>query len=544
MRGIVRELSATQQALELSTQALREMATTQGSLASISRAIAAINTEVQNHLLELSRTTADLLDDTEALKRTGAGLQKGLTRVRMSSAKSLYQTLAHQLRGIARRADKKIRLVTSGEDTEFDKTVAARITDPLIQLLRNAVAHGIESADERIAAGKNPVGEIRIAAHQEGSLIALQLSDDGAGIDPAALRQRFIEAGRWSRTKAELASDEDVLLAIFDAGVSTRDTADQLAGRGVGLDAVRETIARLGGEIRMTSTPGKGTSFTMRLPVSTAVSHAMLFKLYRSVYALPQLHVIETAQVECWDDEIPSHIEVREGTIPLLHLQSVLGSQSPVAMPTLPAIVVGYAGRQFAITCDKVIGPREIVVKDLGPLLSPLPLYGGATLSGSGKVQLILDPAALTRLAYPDMQSGAEPTDEELATTFGEDSVSMIFHRALVADDSRSIREATTTILVEAGYLVDTAEDGVVAWQMLGESHYDLVITDIEMPHLDGFALIERMRGDLRLADKPVVIMTSRTLDADRQRAQRLAVRSFVNKPITRRKLFEALKSL
>jgi chemosensory pili system protein ChpA (sensor histidine kinase/response regulator) len=263
------------------------------------------------------------------------------------------------------------------------------------------------------------------------------------------------------------------------------------------------------------------------------------------VYAVPYVHVIETAQVVCWDDDVPEHIEVREGTIPLIHLQSLLGMHAPVAMPTLPAIVIGYAGRQFAITCDKVIGPREIVVKELGPLLSPLPLYGGATLSGSGKVQLILDTAVLMQQAYPELQAQAELSDEELATSFGaDDSVSMIFHRALVVDDSRAIREATTAILVEAGYLVDTAEDGARAWKLLSEGHYDLVVTDIEMPRLDGFGLIRRMRGDIRLADKPVVVMTARAAAEDVDRVTALGVRSFVHKPVTRRKLFEALKRL
>lgn len=545
VRTITRELENSHEALQVSTLAVRELGEHNRELGAIASAMDAISARITSSLLELQRATANLLDDADALNRTSATLQNGLIRVRMSSAKALFQTLGRQLRTTARRANKKIRLLASGEDTEFDKTVVERITDPLIQLVRNAVAHGIESADERIAAGKSPIGELRILARQEGNLVVLQLSDDGAGIDPDALRERFVAAGRWSRQKAELSSDEEVLHAIFDAGVSTRDEADPLAGHGVGLDATRDTIARLGGEIRMTSTPGKGTSFTIRLPVSTAVSHAMLFKLYRDVYAIPQLHVVETAQVDCWDEQFPTHLEVREGQIPLLHLQQLLNARSPVEMPTLPVIVVAYAGRQFALTCDKVVGPRDIVVKDLGPLLSPLPLYSGATLSGSGKVQLILDVAALTRLAYPDMQSDTEPDDEQLATTFdSEDSVSVVFHRALVAEDSRSIREAVSRILVDAGYIVDAAEDGARAWHLLSEGRYDLVVTDIEMPELDGFELIERMRRDRRLADKPVVVMTSRTHPADRQRARDLAVRSFIAKPVTRRKIFEALKAV
>jgi chemosensory pili system protein ChpA (sensor histidine kinase/response regulator) len=328
--------------------------------------------------------------------------------------------------------------------------------------------------------------------------------------------------------------------------VSTRDQADQLAGRGVGLDTVRETIARLGGEIRTISTPGKGTRFTMRLPVSTAVSHALLFKVYRDVYALPYVHVVETVQVERVEvdgrDEVPAYLMLRGDRTPLVCLQDVLESQSPVEMPVMPAIVMEYAGLRLAITCDKVVGPREIVVKELGPLLAPLPLYAGATISGSGKVQLILDPAALARLAYPDSQPAAAPARPPPVSP--DDTQSLTFSRALVVDDSPAIREAMLRILTSSGYVVDCADSGASAWSLVSRVHYDLVVTDLEMPELDGFGLIERIRGDARLTHMPVIIVSSRDEPGHRERARQLAVKSFVQKPVTPRKLQDALKAL
>ncbi len=505
------------------------------------RAIAADLAECST---QMQRATAGLLDDADALRRTTADLQTGLTRVRMSSAKSLFQTLSRQLRTIARSAAKKVRLTTIGADTEFDKIVAVRITDPLIQLLRNAVAHGIEKESVRVAAGKSPQGEIRIEARQEGRLVVIEVSDDGHGIDPDALRRRFVAAGRWSATKAELASDEDVLHALFDAGVSTRDEADQLAGRGVGLDTVRETIARLGGEVRMTSTPGRGTRFTIRLPVSMAISHALLFTVYRDVYAVPYVHVIETVQVERDGDDVPPYLHGRSGRIPVIHLQEVLESDSPVEMPLMPAIIIEYAGRRLALTCDKVMGPREIVVKELGPLLSPLPLYAGATIGSSGKVQLILDPAVLARLAYSDSQPIPIPSAAPVSELSMEDSQAVDCGRALIADDSHAIREAMTSILSSAGYIVDVAEDGNEAWVMISALRYDLLITDLEMPNLDGFGLIERIRRDVRLSLIPIIVMSSRDDEANRERAHQLAVAQFVAKPLTRKKIFNALKAI
>lgn len=511
--------------------------------AELARALGQVEAELAERLTELARASAALLDDADALRQTSAALQDGLTRVRMLKARALFQQLAPPLRTIARGEGKRVRLVTAGEDTEFDKTVAERITDPLIQILRNAVAHGIEPADVRTEAGKDPEGEIRISVRQERGLVVLEVADDGAGIDPATLRQRLIASGRWTRSRAEMATDEDVLRSIFEAGVSTREHADRLAGRGVGLDAVRETIARLGGEVRMTSTPGEGTIFTMRLPVSAAVSQALLFKVHGHVYAIPNVHVIETAYAELDGDRLPSALAVRDERIPLLSLHQVLGGGA-VTVRSVPAVVVEFAGRRFAVSCDKIVGPREIVVKQLGPLLAPLPLYAGATISGSGKVQLILDPASLARIAYPGSKSSATPSPVPPSASgpaIAPAAALARAGRALVADDSRAIREAMTQILASAGYIVDVAEDGARAWQMVRELRYELVVTDMEMPELDGLGLIEHIRRDAELQALPVVVITSRGSGDTRARAEQLGIQGFVFKPITRRKILDAL---
>jgi hypothetical protein len=248
------------------------------------------------------------------------------------------------------------------------------------------MAHGIEPAAERIAAGKPPIGTISLAARQEGDAVFLEVGDDGAGIDPGQVRASLIGAGRLEPEAAAAASDEQIVAAIFEAGVSTRDAADELAGRGVGLDVVRENIARLGGDITVASTPGAGTRFTVRLPLTTAISQAFLFKVAGQVYALPNVHIVDT-----------------DGDMPVVSLHKVLGVEAtaPGDGRKLPVIGLEFAGRRLAATCDKLIGPREIVVKSLGPLLAPIGLFAGGTISGAGKVQLILDPAALVELAYP-----------------------------------------------------------------------------------------------------------------------------------------------
>ncbi len=532
LRTLTRDLGRARQALRDDTGGVRA-ATTETQRAAIEDRLHTVEGQIAALTTQLAQTTAALLDETEAMRRNLGELQRGLTRVRMQTARALFAQLARALRAAARTAGAKVELRTRGEDTEFDKAVAERVTDPLIQLLRNAVVHGIEPPAERVLRGKSATGTIRVHARQEGNLVVIEVADDGRGVDVKKLRERFVESGRWSRARAELASDDDVLHALFDPGVSSRDEADELSGRGIGLDLVRETIARLGGEVRMTSTPGRGTTFTLRLPVSTAVSQAMLFKVHGQVYALPNTQVVDTAFVEASATTWPPG----PGGAPVVRLEHLLAIPSatlPEPAPARrPAVVLAYADQRLVCTVDKVVGPREIVVKQLGPLLSPLPLFAGATISGSGKVQLILDPAALVRAAYPERAlasaTATDPAPEALAG------------RALVVDDSRAIREALTSMLAREGWIVDVAEDGTRALALVDQLPYDLIVTDLEMPRMGGFELIDRLRAEPRTRATPVVIVSSRVTPDTRRRARELAVKGLIAKPLTRRKLLEVL---
>ena len=490
-------------------------------------ALVAAEGELASQAALLSQTTAALLDEIEALRRTIGQLQQGLTRIRMGPARDLMTHAARTLRALRRATGVHVELRTLGEETEFDKAVAEQLVDPITQLLRNAVAHGVEPPAERAARGKPATATITIRARQDGNLLVLEVSDDGRGIDTAALRERLVATGRWSQTRAQLANDTEILDALLGTGVSIRGDADELAGRGIGIGLVRETVSKLGGEVKVSSMPGRGTTFSLRLPLSTALAQAMLFKVGGQVYAIPNVHVVETTTVEPG-----AHVAtVKHEQLPVLRLEALLGHGT--ATDRRPGVVVSFAGKSLVCTVDKIVGPREIIIKPLGPLLAPLTLYAGATISGSGKVQLILDPAQLVRRAHPDA-----PTEAMSAL----DSAPVVLAgRALVVDDSRAIREAMTSMLGREGWIVDVAEDGARALQMTRQLRYDLVVTDLEMPELGGFDLIARLRKDERFKTTPIVIITSRANPEHRRRARELGVRALVAKPITRRKLLEAL---
>jgi chemotaxis protein histidine kinase CheA len=521
LRTLARDLARTR-------QNLRDAIGADSGRVPVRSGIGEAESELASQAALLSQTTAALLDEIEALRRTIGELQRGLVKIRMESARNLMTHAARTLRALRRATGVRVELKTIGEDTEFDKAVAEQLVDPITQLLRNAVAHGIESADERAVQGKPPTATVTIRARQDGNLLVLEVSDDGRGVDIEALRERLIATGRWTQARAQLATDADVLDAL-GTGVSVRGDADELAGRGIGMDLVRQTIARLGGEVKVTSAAGRGTTFAMRLPLSTSLAQAMLFKVGGQVYAIPAVHVTETSVVEAG----ASTATVRGEQVPVLRLESLLGQS--VGSERRPGVAVTFAGKTLVCTVDKVVGPREIIIKPLGPLLAPLTLYAAATISGSGKVQLILDPAQLVRRVYPDAPG------EGLGEAANQPV--MLAGRALVVDDSRAIREAMTSMLGREGWIVDVAEDGARALQMTRQLKYDLVVTDLEMPELGGFDLIARLRKDDRFRTTPIVIISSRVSPEHRRRARELGVRALVAKPITRRKLLEALST-
>ncbi|HTE55581.1 MAG TPA: response regulator [Kofleriaceae bacterium] len=489
----------------------------------------AIERDLDQQLAQLDRLQRELLDDAAALRRTGNALQDGLTDIRMQSSRTLFQRLAPQVRALARAAGKSVRLVTLGGETEFDKSVADQIGDALIHLLRNAVVHGIESAEGRRAAGKPDEGMVTVSARHEGQTVVIEVADDGAGIDPSVLRKRLVDSGRWSAAHAGLADDGEVLRALFDARLSSRQVVDELAGRGIGLDAVRETVAQLGGDLSVASSPGAGTTFSMRLPLTTAITNALLFKVGGHVYAIPNVHVLGTVEATSTgpDGQLPGQLDFQGGAVPLVLLHAVLAAPPPRPGAAVPAVVLDYASRRLALTVDKIVGPREIVVKSLGPLLGPLSLYAGGTISGSGKVQLILDPAALVRLAYPDAATAAHRRSAG---------------RVLIVDDSPAVREAMTRLLERAGYQVDAAPTGLAAWRMLGRARYDALVTDLQMPEMGGVELIERLRADPVLAYLPVVVVSSRASASARTRVRSLGVIEVLAKPVNADALLAALR--
>jgi chemosensory pili system protein ChpA (sensor histidine kinase/response regulator) len=503
----------------------------------------------------LERATVGLLGDMQELRRTSTELQAGLARIRTTPMTWVFARLERPAREAARSESKKVRLELRGADTEIDRALAEGVADPLVQLVRNAVVHGIEPPAQRRAAGKPEAGTLEVGALHDGDSVLLWVTDDGAGLDPERIKAALVESGRVREGDAERLTDADLQSLIFLPGLSTRaGQADQLAGRGVGLDVAREAIARLGGDLSVTSTRGTGTRFAIRLPLTTAITSAVLVKAAGQVYAFPHATVVETTQVDwthartCTGESWVGSVEHRGQWLPALRLGELLGGE-PSVDPRSPGVVVRHGERRFVVTCDRLIGSRDIVVRGLGPLLAPIGLYAGATLSGAGKVQLILDVGALAALTFghPAIEELAPPGEEgaPVAQEVAPEETSPVRRpRVLLADDSRTVRETAARILTAGGYRVDTVTDGWEASQRLLERRYDLLVTDLDMPRVDGFELIARVRRSETLRDLPILVLSSRTGDESRRRAEQAGATSFIGKPLSRPLILERVKGL
>ncbi|MGB8297880.1 MAG: response regulator [Polyangia bacterium] len=483
----------------------------------------------------LDRTARALAADTSSLRQTSEQLEEQIRRARLVPMEWLYSRLGSAMRELERSCRRPVDMVVAGGEVELDKSVIDQLADPLLHLLRNALAHGIESPMVRAERGKPPRGRIEIKTVQEGDCVFISFEDDGGGIDREAVRQALLRSGRTEAAAA--LDDQGVVAAVFEPGFSSRPQSDALAGRGMGLNVVERTVAHMGGEVKLEFQAGVFTRFRLSVPLSGAITQALLFKLGGHVYAVPAAYVVEALPVgpeilagNSVVTALPAqHAGGNMPTLPLLRLHALLGVELPPGRRAA-ALHVRYGGRDFVFTCDKVIGPRTVVIRPPGPLLGLIPLYGGVTASGAGKAQLVLDLGTLADAAFgPPRTAAPGPRRGQ--------------PRVLIVDDSRMARESAARLLSVGGYQTVAAEDGWDAWDVLGERRFDAVVTALEMPRVDGFQLIARVRHEPTLRGLPIVVLSSRTSQATRQRALAAGANVFLPKSRHKRSLVEAVAS-
>jgi len=493
---------------------------------------------VQHILLaRLGEADAALIQQT----RLNRELQQGLLRVRMVPLNSVSERLYRTVRQTARDVDKRAQLDIQGGELEIDRSVLEKVTAPLEHLLRNALAHGIELPEERLAAGKTEFGEIVLTARQSGNEMMLTVKDDGAGLNYARIREKA-EANGLLLPGTE---PTETLLAqmIFAAGFSTAETVSQVSGRGVGMDVVKSEISALGGRIDINSVPGSGTSFHIYLPLTLAMTQAVMVQAAKHDYALPTplvQQVLELKPVELERAMVAGEVEWRGTRYPFSYLPHLLGDTEAVheVQRYNPVVLLKSGTSQAAVLVDLIEGTREIVVKNIGPQMARITGVVGATVRGDGRVILILNPVPLALRWASQPRSALERTAPAEAL---ELSAALQPPMVLVVDDSLTVRKITTRLLTREGFRVDSAKDGVDALEKMHDLVPDVVLLDVEMPRMDGFELARVMRSDTRLKSVPIIMITSRTADKHRNHAMEIGVNVYLGKPYQEQQLLDAI---
>jgi chemosensory pili system protein ChpA (sensor histidine kinase/response regulator) len=474
----------------------------------------------------LQGTLDDLTSQYETLllqqSRVSSDLQQGLMRTRMVPFDALVPRLRRVVRQAATETGKQVQLKLDGAQGELDRNVLERMTAPLEHMLRNAVAHGLESPEQRRKAKKPEEGTVRIAVRREGSEVVLEVSDDGGGLNRAAIRRRG-EARGLVRADAILA-DADLDTLILEPGFSTADEVSRLAGRGVGMDVVASEVRQLGGALDIASRSGEGTTFTLRLPQTLAVTQAVFVRIGEASFAVPIASVRGVGRIAREDLDKPGGVYNYGGEEYALHdLGALVGHAAAKAEGQLqmPLLLIRSGDLRAAVSIDQVIGNREIVVKPVGPQVASVPGIFGATIMGDGSVVVILDIAPLVR------RQAALPRDVEPAPAIEQRRVPLV----MVVDDSVTMRKVTGRVLERHNFEVGTAKDGIDALERMAERVPDLMLLDIEMPRMDGYELATQMKADVRLRNVPIIMITSRTGDKHRQRAFQIGVERYLGKP-------------
>ncbi len=507
----------------------------------LSRALA----ESVSDLTSIGQMLSDLTRESETLllqqSRVASDLQEGLMRTRMVPFDSLVPRLRRIVRQTAGELEKKAQLRVDGAHGEMDRTVLERVTAPLEHMLRNAVAHGLEQPDQRTAHGKPAEGSIKLQIAREATEVVLTVTDDGAGIDAERIRAKAIERGILNED-AELGR-RDLYGFILHTGFSTADEVTKVAGRGVGMDVVNSEIKQLGGSLEIDSEQGQGTTFTIRLPFTLAVTNAIMVKIGDTLFAVPLTAIEGVVRMRREDflrqATAGETYSYTDQDYQMLELSALLGmprsAQDGAAM--VPVLMTQVGDQRAAVLVDAVVGSREIVVKSVGPQISSVPGIFGATILGDGSIVMILDLGPLIR-RNAALQL---PTDDVV-----EVLPESVDRKPLVAvvDDSITMRKVTSRVLERNEMDVMTAKDGVDAVEQLQERIPDLMLLDIEMPRMDGYELATHIRNDSRLKHIPIIMITSRTGAKHRERAMDIGVNRYLGKPYQEGELMENVREL
>jgi chemotaxis protein histidine kinase CheA/ActR/RegA family two-component response regulator len=551
LRGAVTALSSITVELAADRGVARRVVHARGASGpALARSLDQLGEELGRVERVMSSLATDLDHGTDRLDAISGELREQVMRLRMVPVGGVFRKHVRTVRDLAAKLNKRARLELVGDDTELDKLLVEALDEPLMHLVRNAADHGLELPEARIAAGKPAEGVIRLEARHRGNQVEIRITDDGRGLDPDKLKAKALERGIITEQEASMMSDREAQELVFRAGFSTAAQVSDVSGRGVGMDAVRQTIVtKLKGTIEIESTPGKGSAFVLELPLTLAIIQVILARASGETFAIPLDLVMRVLAVPAAEVQLIADREVvvvRGRHVPLIRLDHVLELDGAGDGAELQLVLVEHGAHVYALVFEQLLGKREIVIKSLGQMLANVPCVAGATLLGD-RVALILDvPAILTRaLAQPARTPtgrDAAPADAP-AKARGAGSVAAST-QILLVEDSDIIREALRRLLADAGYLVTVAIDGQHGLELAKSKRFDLVSTDVVMPRMDGYELTRALRATAEYANVPIVMVTSKGERIDRVRGFDAGVDEYITKPHDRQVLLRVVRKL
>ena len=502
--------------------------------------------EAASDLVSIQETLDTKVGDAEATLlaqgRVNTELQDRLIRTRMVPFNSIESRLRRMVRQISSELNKDVDLILTSEG-EMDRTVIERMVAPLDHMLRNAIDHGIESKADRKRAGKPEKGQVKLNLSRRGNEVYIEIADDGAGIRKDKVKARAVAQGMIDESYQP--SDRELYRLILQPGFSTADKVTQISGRGVGMDVVHSEILQLGGSLNVNSEDGQGTTMTVRLPFTLSSNQALMVKVKGEPYAIPLSNITTVARVKA--DELLEIYQSKKDTFEhlgeefeLRYLGQILERNSEIVPPVdeyVPVLIIHGEGKPIAVHVDELLGSREVIVKNVGRQISTVPGISGASITGDGTVVLILDMQTLVdRFHEWDFAHEAGLVEEVTQ----EDRIPTV----MVVDDSITVRKVTARLLQRHQYQVLTAKDGVDAITQLHDDIPDVMLLDIEMPRMDGFELATIIRHDERLKHIPIIMITSRTGEKHRERAQEIGVNQYLGKPYNEEKLLSTIEEM
>lgn len=523
----------------------------------LSRSLTEISADITEVLSQLGGFVRRVDSDIDEFTKLAHRLQDEITQARMVPIGNLYTRLSRTVRDAAKASGKRAELKLEGAETELDNNIIQQISDPLIHLVRNAVAHGIEREDQRYQQGKSDVGNVTVRAYHRGNHIFVEVEDDGRGIDYEKVRSLAVELGIVYADAAPDLTQEELLDLIFQPGFSTASRKTELAGRGVGLDVVRSNLVALNGEIEVDSEAGRGTRFTLKVPLTLVIAQALFVRCGQTMFAVPLTFVQEIRRVRVDEiEEVDGKMmtTVREVPTEILRVDVTLGLD-----PIHPVndyyrmVIVNATGRQVGLIVEDVVRKDEIVIKNLGDYLRKVKMFPGATIAPDGSLILLLDVNRLVSIETMDRAAAAAAGERALVApppsavrifapgaeavaqgAIPAEAIDVVQEEKVVVlvDDSISVRKFVGRMLEKAGYRVKLAADGLEALEVIAHTRCDLVVTDLEMPRTNGYELLSHLRNDPQKRGLPVMIVTSRAGAKHRDRAMKEGASAFLTKPV------------